>query len=297
MASDQANTLTAQLFGDSGQGTGGYQNIINQAYQNLGQPLEDKRPEANRAGKTSEFITNLAATFADRVLQKSGKLPTEDQVKQFVAQNATTGNAAKFETGNLGVDQMNMLSDQHLQSNPDIAQAQGQQGPLQQLQGLPQQMNSLYDQQRQGISSAFDSAYATPRKAAIEDEAALGRLRSPASIPNIAGVDTAKASGLANALASSYGNQTNSALDIGKTVATAGLQNQQFGQGLGLQNRQLTDTEDINSSNLGLQRDQLGLASKLGKAQADANKPGILDYINTGANVAKTGAGIAALFA
>ena len=51
---------------------------------------------------------------------------------------------------------------------------------------------------------------------------------------------------------------------------------------LGLQNRQFRSGQEQQDIANQLQRQELSIADQIGRAQAEANKPGTLDYINTG---------------
>lgn len=263
-----------------------YSGTFNQAYQNLNQPGGNDAVSANG-------VFSLAKAFIDRVHQKSGKLPSEEDIRGFVAQNLNTPFASKFIQG-LNNDQiMSNYVDPYIQTNPNVlGQQTGPGGDLNAvgtIQNLSSQLPSLYKNANDQLGEVADTAFAAPRKAAIEDEAALGRLRSPASIENIGKVDAAKATSLAGARSNLLSQQIGSTTDIGK--ALAGVQQAQ--QGINNQANQFQQTNNLNRMSLndqmydrdvqrGYNQQALNLSSMLGKQQAEANEPGWMDYLNTG---------------
>lgn len=253
-----------------------YLPTINNAYVNLGQPGMD----TDREDTTGKFVTSLASTFADKFYEKTGNLPTEDQMRTYVAANANSMNASKFVQNQFNTDHMYANAEDYIKSNPDITKNPNADADLQkQMQGLNQQVTDLYGKAGESISNSIDAGFAEPRRQAISDEAALGRLRSPASIPNIAGVDTAREQAKGQAMAGLYGQQAGASLDIGKTVEgllanerRAGEQVQQFGQSYGLANRKLADDLYNSDYTRGLETKKLDLAGQLGRQMADGQK-------------------------
>lgn len=252
-----------------------YEGTFQTAFSNLGQP------GAVSAGDVNAGTLSLSNAFVDAFHKKTGQLPTADQVREFVAQNLNTGFASRAITGQNNPDQITSnIVNPYFQANPQLFGQQNASSDItNQMQGLNDQVNTLYGQAGQNITKAYDEGFAEPRRQAISDEAALGRLRSPASIPTIAGVDTARETGKSQALAGLYGNQVNASLDIGKTVQgllanerRAGEQVQQFGQSYGLAKNAQAESIYNDDYTRGLYQQTLGLASQLGQMQANGQK-------------------------
>lgn len=125
------------------------------------------------------------------------------------------------------------------------------------------------------------------RGQAIDEEAALGRLTSPASIPSIANIDTGHLNALANFDANLAGQRANQEVDVLKILE--GLKTNR--EALAENKRQfdisgLLEKEKLKeNTRLG----ELGIieAGNRNRLLKDSLQPGILDFINTGLGVAK----------
>lgn len=293
-----ATELSNSLFNT--EAARGYGGTFDQAYQNLGQPLHDNNRDDVYVGGTRA----LANSFADQYLKKNGRLPSSDEVKTFVGQNLTPSFASKFILG-MAPDQITAnYTDPYIQANPASSGSTGDLNAVGTLQTLSSQLPGLYQNASNQLGEVADTAFAAPRKAAIEDEAALGRLRSPASIGNIGAVDAAKASSLASGRAGLLSQQIGNTTDLGKALSGVQQSQQQinnqasqFGQTNALSRTALNDQLYGNEIQRGQNQQLLNLSSLLGRQKASQNQPGPLDYINTGANALSAGGKIAALFA
>lgn len=293
---DQAS----RLYGGDYSSYGG---TIDQAYQNLGQPLHDS---SDRTPVVGAATTHLANAFADRVLQKTGKLPTDDQVRQFVAKNLTPGFAEKVIQNQINPDQLTSLADQHILQNPEITAAPDTSAADSQnrILGLNKQLQDIYDVSSGQLKSDINDSYGETKQNVANDLAGQGLLTQPTSRLSLDKLEGSKQKSLGQGLASLKAQQASGQVDLGKTVENmlagerrAGEAGTQFRQGLGLQRDVFNAGQEQNAFSNRLGQQQLGLAEKIGKMQADANKPGWMDYLNTAFKGAGTAAQVATAFA
>lgn len=271
-----------------------YTSTINSAFVNLGQPGDD----TNRGQITNNYVRSLSSSFVDRYHSQTGQIPTADQVKQFVAQNATQGNAMKFVQNQLNPDQMNALADQYIQSNPSSATSGQLPG-----QALTNQLQGFADQQYQtgvqNLQNDVQNQYIPQKQGLVNDLAAQGMLQNPNSRYSLNALEGDKNRMLNQGITQLANQRAGAGLNVGLQGAQMGQQNQQFNQQLGLANRQFGNQQDIQAQNYGLMNRQMGLASELGRQQAEAAKPGWADYtvaalgaggglLGAGANIYKT---------
>lgn len=241
-----------------------YLGTINSAFSNLGQPGND----SDRQNITNNYIRSLSSSFVDRFHSQTGQTPTADQVKQFVAQNATQGNAMKFVQNQLNPDQMNALSDQYIQSNPNLAinpnQLPGQ--------ALTNQLQNYADQQYQtgvqNLQNDVQNQYIPQKQGIVEDLAAQGTLTSPNSRYSLDALEANKNKMLTQGTAQLASQRAQTGLGLGLTGAQMGQDMQKFNQQLGLANRQFANQQDVQTQNYGLMNRQIGLAGQLGQQQA-----------------------------
>lgn len=281
-----------------------YRGIVQGGYQQLNQPGTG----ADLGSVTERFVTELASNFADRMLKKTGKLPDADQLGKFVAQNATSGNAAKFITGGLGGDQMLSLSDQYLEDSPDL-QPQPQAVPTQNqigqgTQKALDQSNALYDQVQNQAVAANQRAFAPLRSRAAEEEAALGRLRSPVSAAPgsaINNIDVQEGNSLSGILGNILGQKASNTLDFSKFQENLGAGERRAGEATTQFNQNLANNRSQFNRSFGAQQDQqdyerglntrqLSISEMLGRKQAEGKERDWLDYLNAGVGVVGTGA-------
>lgn len=283
-----------------------YRGTVTKGYNQLGQPGTG----ADLGNVTETFITNLASVFADKVFEKTGNLPTIEQLNEFVAENATAGNASKFITGSLNEDQIGTISKYYIQSNPDItAPATVPKVPStydigQGTNRALEESNKIYDQVQTQAIDANRRAFAPLRSRAAEEEAALGRLRSPVSAAPesaINQVDVNEGNSLSGIIGNILGQKASNTLDFSKFNETlgagerrAGEATTQFNQNLANQknqfNRTLLSSQDEMDYNRGLNDRMFSLSEMLGKAQAKGKERDWLDYLNAGVGVVGTGA-------
>lgn len=234
---------------------------------------------------------NLIQQFQQGFNKSVGRSPTTTETEAFLAENLTPRYAAGILQGiNLG-PQAQATVNEYLQANPTLARPAATEeagGPGISMDDLLTRFRGTYPAQEEALSEKIRAAFAPQRARVISDEAALGRLRSPASISNIARVDDSERRATTEGLGQLAASRASGELDIGKTIAGI-LENQanrtqqgtQFGQTLGLQKKQLSNQVTQQDFENMLKNKELNVAGELGRAQADAKKPGILDYINT----------------
>lgn len=291
--------------------TSGYRGVVNKGYESLNQPLND--PNTGREDLTTNFISQLADVFAERYLKQTGKLPDADTVKQFVSQNATSGNASKFITGNLNRDQMATMGDQHLGgleglNAPQVAPTQNQIGAG--TNRALEESNKIYDMVQNQAVESNRRAFAPLRTRAAEEEAALGRLRSPVSAAPgsaINNIDVQEGNSLSSIIQGILGQKASNTLDFSKFNETlgagerrAGEAESQFSRNLATNRNQFNQTLNFNKENQdtqnALNNKQLSIAEMIGRAQAKGKERDWLDYLNAGVGAVGTGARVAAMF-
>ena len=279
--------LINSLYGNN-QLTQGYRGTVNQGYQSLDQPLND--PNTGREDLTTNYISQLADVYADRVFKQTGQLPSADQIRQFVSQNANSGNAAKFIQGNLNRDQIATIADQHLGGNPVVqpqitAPTQNQIGAG--TNRALDESNKIYDMVQNQAVESNRRAFAPLRTRAAEEEAALGRLRSPVSAaPESAvnNIDVQEGNSLSGIISNIMGQKASNTLDFSKFNETlgagerrAGEAESQFARNLATNRNQFAQTLNFNREKQDtentLNRKQLSIADMIGRAQGK-NQPG-----------------------
>lgn len=309
MANQGLSDLIGRLYGTESS-TKDYLGSINKGYELLNQPGSD--PGTGREEKTQQFVAGLAATFADKVFKKTGQLPSEDQVRQFVANTASGGNASKFILGNLGGDVMNSLAEEYIQGNPEIGQLAKPQAQVtandigQGTNRALDQTNAIYDMVQNQAVEANRRAFAPLRTRAAEEEAALGRLRSPVSAApgsNISNIDQQEGNSLSGIIGNILGQKASGTMDLTKFNEQLGAGERRAGEAESQFARNLAANRSQFNQNLNFQRDrddyermlnnrQLSLSEMLGRRQADGPKRDWLDYLNAGVGAAGTAANI-----
>ncbi len=282
-----------------------YLPILNQSYANLGQAKEDNGPGiatgvnwGSRKDQTNTFIDQLASSFVDSLMKKNGgQIPSPDQVKQFVASNATQGNMMKWIQGQLTPDQINTLADQHIEANPDQLTGGNQQSSQDRILGLNKQLDQAYDAGANNyVQSYNDRVYGPAKQQTANDLAGQGMLTQPNSRYSLDAIEANRGRDISSGLNTLAGERAKGSVGLGTTIEDL-LQKQ---QGINNQKSQFNRTfqaaEDKNIFDQGLQNRSLDIAGQIGRMQAEGKKKDWMDYLNTGLNVAKTGAGIAAMF-
>lgn len=268
-----------------------YGNVFDQGYQNLGQPLHDN---SNRNDVYVGGTRALATAFADSVYKKTGQLPTEDQVKNFVAQNLTQGFAQKFITG-LPQDQITALADQHVNDNPDQFAAAGQQTPQDRVLGLNKQLDEAYSRGSEDYVNKYDQNVYNPSKTkTANDLAGQGMLTQPNSRYSLDAIEANRGRDISSGLNTLASERAKGSVGLGTTIEGL-LQSQ---QGINNQksqfNQQFQAAQDKNIFDQGLQNRSLDIAGQIGKLQAGGQSnngfAGALGGATSGA-VAGTGTG------
>lgn len=242
-----------------------YEGTFKSGYANLGQPASGYNPNVTIAGTQA-----LADSFADRVLSKTGSLPTEDQVRQFVAQNLTSGFAQKFIQG-IPKDQIDGLTDQYLQGNPDALTNPGTQTAEQKrLDGLKTQLDTIYSTGKDNLVSGYDSTVFNPAKTrAADDLAGQGMLTNPNSRYNLNVIEANRGKDLQSGLNTLESARASGQVDLGKTIEDLLQKNADRAQSSYQFNKNFNANQDATFFNQGLQRQQMDLAGQIGRAQAN----------------------------
>jgi len=245
-----------------------YEGLINQAYVGLGQPANDN----GRYETTQDFIRGLSSSFVDNYYKKTGKVPTVDQVKQFVAFNADTSNAKQFITGTLNADKMNALSNMYIESNPEIVAANSQPTDL---GATAEQINALFDPLQKNAIEANSRNFAPLRARAVEEEAALGRLRSGVSADpssTIGQVDVNEANSLSSVIGNILGQKASGTLDLNKFNQSLDFSKQNAADARNQFNQNLAFNKNAYSDQMDLAQRQLSLSALLGRLQGSRRK-------------------------
>ena len=290
-ANDLAGTLREKVFGQT---PTDYRGTFQQGFETLGQT-----GEVNPNVVTNGTIA-LADAFIEQMQKQTGKLPSEDQVRQFVATTLDRGFASEFIRGIPKDSIVSNYVSPYLKSNINELNPSTETNSLEKEiasrnSGLSARLDDLFNRATNTVSGRINREFNDQRGRAIEEEAALGRLRSPVSIPTIARIDENRNRSLSDAFGQLAGQRASGEMDLSKTIEgilagerRAKEQGNQFNQELGLRRDMLKDQRNQYQDSLGLQRQQIGLAERIGKMQADASGDDWLDYVNTAINTAGT---------
>ena len=283
-----------------------FRDVFKNAYFNvLGHRGEPNNPTEINALSTTQ---DLASRFIDQYQKELGKLPTEDQVRNFLGETISQGFAAQTLTGEISPETVHSSI-----VNPAVSRFKETQGEEQAVC----QLSSIIDEakkseaERQSTLDAFakeeegqairsaQEQFGQQKGRLIQEEAALGRLRQPASIIPAARLEQEQAKALTNLISQIRSRQLGLRSDVlGESQANIS-QARQFSEDLGLRKKSLS--EQIRQFNQGLQfggqqltaqnalagREE-DLARYLGRLQAEAQEPSLLSKIFMGAQIAKT---------
>lgn len=299
-----------------------YTGQFKEAKKNLGQNPEDFNHDKNWLGQEyakssgvpfEDIIyggtRTLADAFIERVYEKTGKLPEESQVRDFVSGNLNAAFAEKYIKGLTNFDTIKSgMVDPYIASKiDDFSPASDnsiEQGINQRMSDLAAKLEGIYGQQREALKGNVEQSYGDQKASIAKDLAGQGMLyNQPASRASFDALEREKGKSLTQGLASLSASQAQGETDISKTIESL-LQNQrtsdqqarQFGQDLAFRNRGLDSAIENSYYERGLGNRGLDLAARLGQQQADARKPGSSDYLNTAIQGAGTAALIAKLF-
>lgn len=253
----------------------------------LGQPNVD-------GGQILSSTRNMGETFARRYLEKTGQLPPPEMVNEFVKTNLNPSLAAKMISGGTNASQIGQnYADPYIEEKGVLAP--GQQDFGQQVQDstekqkglLGQYIESLIAQETQKNKDQFGAQ----RGQTIDELAAQGLLTQPQSRQSLARVDEQANRSLSDIISRLRGQQAGLAQGIESEGLGRIQQESEFGRTHGLrrktlseQIRQFQENQDYLTNR---DRQSNDLARQLGRMQAEANEPGLLDYLNTGAGAAQ----------
>lgn len=292
MANDYFPDSFKDIYGDSKGGAQDYQGTFGSAYTALDQP----GGSAGHEQVIAQGTYDLAHHYIQAIHDKTGKIPSADEVKQFVAQNLTQDFAKKYITGQLNGSNIGaQVVQPYLQNKEFENSLKNPNAPL----STASQLDSIYAPLQNEAVRQVNAQFSPLRSRAVEEEAALGRLRSPvsadASSP-IGQVDTNQGNALSSVIGNILSQKATGTLDLTKFNEGLDLSKQQLGQAQNQFNQTLGFNKQTYADQQDLQKKQLDLAKYLGQLQAGNNQPGILDYINTGAKVAGGGASLLTAF-
>lgn len=277
-----------KLYG--GQNGLAFSDVFNRAFQNLGQPLHDN---SDRGPVVMEGVLGLARAFVDRVHEKTGTLPSEEAVKQFVSQSVNEGYAAKFITG-MPPEQIKYgLVDPFLEGNPDALTTPGTKSAEEQrLGGLAEQLDKVYDTGKKSLVSGYDETVYNPAKTrAVNDLAGQGMLTQPNSRYTLDAIEGSRGRDIASGLNTLEGERARGTIDLSKTIEDSLQRNRDRSLSANQFNKTFTSGREDAAFNQGIQRQQLSLAQQLGRMQAGGQKNnGLFGGLGGAASGAASGA-------
>lgn len=261
-----------------------YSGVFDSAYQNLGQ-------KGGNNSITANGTYALADAFADRFFQKTGALPSEDQLRQFVAQNLNSGFAQKFIQG-IPRDQITAMADDYFVGNPDVLVAPGAKSAEEQrLGGLKEQLDKIYQTGEQNYISNYDqNVYGPAKTTAVNDLAGQGMLTNPNSRYTLNQIEGNRGRDISSGINTLESNRAAGQVDLGKTIEDLLQKNKDRAQSGYQFNKTFSAGREDTAFNQGLQRQQLTMADQLGRLQAENNKKGWADYLTTALGAAGTAA-------
>lgn len=158
------------------------------------------------------------------------------------------------------------------------------------LQKKTDDLSATYDKIYQDVLNSGDQSidyqFAEPRQKLIEEEANLGRLDSPASIPVLGKLDQTRELAKAGFRTNLLSQKATGLFDLGKATESAAQSASQSSQDIDLRKQTLAQQLDQFTRQLQLNQ-ELGYAG-LGNASniaASNRQPKSTDYLNTGINL------------
>ena len=244
-----------------------YGGTIKQGYQALGQPASVNRDEAI----TYNAVLSLANNFVNKITQKTGKIPSEDQVKAFVASTLTPGFAQQFIQG-IGNDQIRAnYVDPYISENAGTLGIGGGQGDIEKrLLGLNDQLNKVYDTGRKSLISGIEDTYGTQKRGLADDLAGQGLLGQPTSRYSLDRLEANKGKSIQSGLNVLEGQRAGGAVDLAGTIESLLANERRAGDARAESGRNFRANREDTYFNRGLQSRQLDMASQLGRLQAGA---------------------------
>lgn len=236
----QYDEIVGRIFGNT---PTNYFGQFKEAYNLLGQGSD-----VNPGNVAYTATHDLARSFIDSYAKKFGRLPTDEETGNFVDQNLTAGNAAKFIKGTYTQGSQNQDAASFIE---DLQQSQPQQGAggQQMDPSAMAELDRLFGAQEAGAVDKVNRTFGEQKATQANDLAALGILRSPSGASQLGRVDDQKSSALSQLFGDMATNRAGSFLDAYKFDKGQGQQESQFGRSLGLQKRQLAAGTDESMMN------------------------------------------------
>jgi hypothetical protein len=278
--------MVAKLFGGD---YDSYRGQINQAYSDLGQPYQDS---SNRDPIISQGTTSLAQSFVDKFYERTKRLPSENDVRSFVAENFTPSFGQKLIQNQINPDQINMLADEYIASKPDITRDMNKEveDEKARILGLNKELDQLYDIGKTKASQDIEDAYGLQKRNIVNDLAGQGMLTQPTSRLTLNELEASKGKSMSQALATLAGERAKGGIDLSTTIENllanerrASEDSRQFGLDYGLRKRATGAADEESAFNRRIAQQQIDLAKKLGQMQANASKPNLFSSALGGA--------------
>lgn len=255
-----------------------YAGVFSQGYQNLNQPGTGH--EAVVANGTHD----LASAYIDSVLQKTGSLPSEADIRGFVADNLTPSFTQKYILG-MPKDQINALANQYVSSNTAGPAPAG-------ITGLSDQLDKAFEAGKQNLVSGYDQSVYGPQKTnTVNDLAAQGMLNNPNSRYALNALEANKSRDLASGMTSLEGARAGGQVNLATTIQDLLQKNADRAQNAYQFGKTFNANQDNTAFNQGLLSRQLSLADTIGRAQANGqNNNGLSGALGGGVSGAGAGA-------
>ncbi len=291
----EAKGLAESIFGAND--PQGYKGVVEQGYQNLGQALGDQNgPDSiARTRVATELTQRLASTFADQILAKSGSLPSEDQIRQFVSQTLTPGLATQFIQGTLNPDKIVGIIRDYFVGNPDALVNPGVQSTQQsaeerRLSGLKDQLDKIYNAGRENLVSGYDTqVYGPAKQRAVNDLSSQGILTNPNSRYTLNAIEANRGRDISTGLNTLEGQRAAGNVDLSTTIENLLQKNADRSQNAYQFGKNFNFNQENTAFNQGLQRQQLDLADQLGRLQAGQGGNGLSRALGGGLSGAAGG--------
>jgi hypothetical protein len=247
---------------------------------------------------------SLISTVKSALTNTLGRVPSIPELESFINNNLDIPTLANIIKGNVDSGYISNLADQYFQNSKATQNAGVDQSAFTaeaQAQAKQQQdyLDQLQAQQEQSATQTLKGQFGEEMGRQNKEAAAAGNLFQPNRQENVNRASDKFMQSLGQTIGQIRGAGLGAKAQ-GQADLLSRLQNQsQFGQNLGLQGQQVdlsrrlgigglnlqnrSFSQGVNEFNIGQKNEQTNrdLAWRLGQAQAEANKPGILDYVNT----------------
>lgn len=252
--------------------SGNYYGILDQAAENLGQVENRNAVSASRQRDRDDSVNSLINGFVDRTLAKTGQVPTEDQVRQFVNQTYTPGYANKFTLRQVNADTINGMVDSFLSENP-VGESPKADPIESRILGLNDQLDKAYEGSRSRFLADADEIYGGQKTNLVNDLAGQGMLTQPNSRISLNTLEGNKQKTIGQGLTDLATRRAEGSIGLSSTIENL-LANERRAKEEGSRfNKTFSANRDDVAFDQASKSREMSLAERLGKLQA-GQKPG-----------------------